>query len=181
MTRGSVTAVRREKRFGRRAALPLLGAGLMLPLLLPRPAAAGEDPRKAVVEMVEGACAALAAYGFPRGIGRSAPDTWSRLDSGLYVFLIDRDGNLLLHPDGQMEGRNVAGARDARGEPFMAHILAISAARPEGGWVSYLWPGQKNLGGGPGETGTKHTFAKLAVTPAGSVIIAAAGYVATET
>jgi hypothetical protein len=163
-------------RLGRRAALPLLGAGLLLPLLLPRSSAAVEDPRRAVVEMVEGACEALAAHGFPRGIGRAAPDTWSRLESGLYVFLIDREGNLLLHPDGQMEGRNVAAARDARGEPFMQLILATAAARPEGGWVSYLWPD-----GAPGETGTKHTFAKLAVTPAGTAIIAAAGYVATET
>lgn len=173
-----MTAGRREARVCRRAALPLLGAGLLLPLLpllLARPAGAGDDPRRAVVEMVEGACDALAAYGFPRGIGRAAPDTWSRLDRGLYVFLIDRAGTLLLHRDGHMEGRNVAAARDARGEPFMQKILATAAAQPEGGWVSYLWPDSA-----AGEAGMKHTFAKLAVTPAGTAIIAAAGYVATE-
>ena len=74
-----MTAGRWQARVGRRAALPLLGAGLLLPLLLARPAGAGDDPRRAVVEMVEGACAALAAHGFPRGIVRAAPDTWSRL------------------------------------------------------------------------------------------------------
>jgi hypothetical protein len=162
-------------RFDRRAALSLFGAGLVLPLLAPRLAGAGEDPRRAVVAMVEQACDALSAHGFPRGIGRAAPDTWSRLDSGLYVFLLDRSGRLLLHRDGMMEGRDVSAAQDAAGTYFIREILALATARPAGGWVNYLWSEGRD-----GAAGSKHTFCKRAVTPAGRAITAAAGYVATE-
>lgn len=169
-----MTQVRVQKRLSRRAALPLLGTSFLAPLL-PRPVHAVQDPRVAVVEMVEAACAALSAHGFPRGIGRAAPDTWSRLGSGLYVFLLDRGGRILLHRDGMMEGRDVSAAQDAAGAYFIREILALAAARPEGGWVSYLW-----ANGRDGEAGTKHTFCKLAVTPAGRPIVAAAGYIGTE-
>jgi hypothetical protein len=143
-------------RFDRRAALSLFGAGLVLPLLAPRLAGAS-------------------AHGFPRGIGRAAPDTWSRLDSGLYVFLLDRSGRLLLHRDGMMEGRDVSAAQDAAGTYFIREILALATARPAGGWVNYLWSEGRD-----GAAGSKHTFCKRAVTPAGRAITAAAGYVATE-
>lgn len=159
----------------RRAALPILAAGLALPLTArPRLVLAAQDPRDAVVEMVEAGCSALTEFGFPRGIGRAAPDTWSRLGSGLYVFLLNPEGRLLLHPEGQMEGADVSGARDLAGAFFIRAILAAAAAHPEGVWTGYLWPGPS------GEPGTKHTYSKAVQTPDAGRLIASAGYVATE-
>lgn len=160
-------------------ALAGAGSGLVLPQVLSGvtggAARAAVDPRVAVVAMVEDACAALERHGFPRGIGRSAPGTWSRLDSGLYVFLLDRSGRLLLHPEGQMEGADVSGARDLAGDLFIQEILDATEAHPEGVWTEYLW-----AEGPKAEPGTKHTYSKPAATPDSGTLIACAGYIATE-
>jgi len=134
------------------------------------------DPRAAVVEMVEKGCAALKAHGFPRGVGRADPDTWSRLAQTLYVFLLDSHGRLLLHPDGMLEGRDVSAAQDAAGTYFIREMMqAAAAVRPAGVWTSYLWPV-----GSSGNLGTKHAYSKMVATPDSGDLIASAGYIATE-
>ena len=88
---------------------------------------------------------------------------------------MNRAGRLLLHPEGQMEGRDVSGARDLAGAFFIRNILAACAAHPRGVWTDYLWPD-----GNAGEAGTKHTYSKVAATPDAGDLIASAGYLATE-
>ncbi|SMF82312.1 Single Cache domain 2-containing protein [Tistlia consotensis] len=157
---------------GRRDALAALLALLALAgLLLARlPLACAADDRQAVVEMVEAAARALETYGFPRALEHGADGTWARPDAGLYIFVLDRLGTLLLHPDRRMEGRNIAGVRDADGKPFIRDIIVASVAHPGGVWTSYLWRSATS-----GQLGTKHTYAKAV----GDMIVCA-GYVAAE-
>ncbi|WP_164871798.1 cache domain-containing protein [Solirhodobacter olei] len=137
-------------------------------LLAPRGALAGNADRAAVVEMVDAAVAAIDRYGVPRAVRKTAPRTWYRSRSGLYIFVLGRDGTLLLHPDEGMEGRNVAATLDAKGKPFIRDIIAETLAAPhEGAWTEYIWLDPRT-----GTSGTKHTYSRLAAG-----VVVAAGYI----
>jgi len=96
--------------------------------------------RAAVIEMVELASAAVAAHGFPGAMRHSGRKVWARPDMGLYVFVMDETGTLLLHPDKRAEGQNVIGSRDRKGTFFIRDIIEASASHPDGVWTLYMWP-----------------------------------------
>ncbi len=54
-----------------------------------------------------------------------------------YPFAVRPDGTTVLHP--KLEGKNLKGAKDARGKPFMQEMLSV-----RDGWVEYWWqnPGE---------------------------------------
>jgi len=90
--------------------------------------------------MVEQAFAAITAYGFPDALRHSARTVWARPDMGLYVFVMDETGTLLLHPDKRAEGQNVIGSRDRKGTFFIRDIIEATASHPDGVWTLYMWP-----------------------------------------
>ncbi|WP_193186782.1 cache domain-containing protein [Nisaea sediminum] len=122
--------------------------------------------REAVVEMVETAAAAIAANGFPGALEDSPRRAWVRPDEGLYVYVMDESGTLLLHPDKRAEGDNVSGSRDRNGTYFIREIIAATALQPSGAWTLYMWPDPVT-----GALVPKKTYAKRA----GGVIVCA-GY-----
>lgn len=152
----------------RRSVLSLIATGMWLGLA--PGARAGVIDRQTVVAMVDAVAAALDKHGFPRALSRNPDLILRQPDAGLYVFLMDRRGTLLLHPDKRIEGRNVAATTDAHGTRFIQAIINACAAHPDGAWTSYAWPlaGSEHLA-------TKHTYSRLA-----GGIIASAGYVATD-
>ncbi|WNK00552.1 cache domain-containing protein [Thalassospiraceae bacterium LMO-JJ14] len=159
-------------RYDRRHTLFLMGAGLLMGIA-PQPVRAGTVPtgsvRDSVISMVEAATSAITEYGFPRALNRTDRNLWSRPDLGLYVFVLDPEGNLLLHPDRRGEGRNVIASHDTRGTPFIRNLIqAASDAHGIGVWTQYHWTDARS-----GEPGIKHTYSK---TVAG--VIVSVGYVA---
>lgn len=154
----------------RRTVCTLLGAGMVSGLgLRPGGLSADGTDRDAVMQMVDAAAAAISAYGFPAAVSKAPPNTWVRSSTGLYVFLIDAEGTLYLHPDTRMEGRNVAATVDTKGTPFIREIIRAAQAAPgKGVWTQYVWPDVKTR-----VPGTKHSYSKTA----GSLIVSA-GYVA---
>jgi len=156
----------------RRHTLFLVGAALLAPFAS-RSALAGDIPmggvRDKVVAMVDKAAAAVSEHGLARALNRSEGEMWRRPDLGLYVFVLDPNGNLLLHPDRRAEGHNVIASHDARGTPFIRNMIdAATAADGAGVWTRYQWTDARS-----GEQGTKHTYSKVA----GGVIVSV-GYVA---
>ena len=151
-------------RTRRRLLCTLAGAGAAL--LAPRIGRAAPNARQRVIAMVDAACTGIAAYGFPDVLHHTPIDTWRSADDTLYVFVIDRDGILHLHPDKRMEGRSVYFARDADGERFIASIIDTVPADGSGRWTTYMWPKPRTRDVAP-----KHTYFRAA----GSYI-AAAGY-----
>lgn len=157
----------------RRHALGLISACLLAIPAAPISVRAGDVPpgsvRDSVVAMVEDAAAAVAEHGFPRALIRTGGELWRRPDLGLYVFVLDPSGNLLLHPDRRGEGRNVIAAQDTQGKPFIRDIInTATAAAGHGVWTRYQWADARS-----GEPGTKHTYSKAT----GGVIVSV-GYVA---
>ena len=51
-----------------------------------------------------------------------------------YIFCLDRQGNLTVHPD--QEGENILEARDAGGNPFIREMV-----ERRDGWIRYPWKG----------------------------------------
>ncbi|UUX51235.1 cache domain-containing protein [Nisaea acidiphila] len=90
--------------------------------------------------MVETASAAIAAHGFPKALSESPRHAWTRPDEGLYVYVMDPDGALLLHPNKRVEGDNVAGSKDRNGRYFIREIIEATTLRPAGAWTLYMWP-----------------------------------------
>lgn len=98
-----------------------------------------EDGLKAtVVEMVDGAAAAIARVGLTQATRFTPPETWVRPESGLYVFVFDRKGVLRLHPEARVIGASIRATLDAEGTPFIERILAALFEGDGKVWTEYL-------------------------------------------
>jgi signal transduction histidine kinase len=59
-----------------------------------------------------------------------------------YVFVLDVSGNMLVHPDPELKGRNTLDLQDVNGKPIIRGLIAAATAtrgKPEG-WYHYEWP-----------------------------------------
>lgn len=59
-----------------------------------------------------------------------------------YVFVLDPEGNMLLHPDPELEGGNVLDLKDINGKPIIRGLIDAATALPDKpeGWYHYQWP-----------------------------------------
>ncbi len=68
--------------------------------------------------------------------------TGSRWRQGeTYIFVLDPEGHMVVHPDAVMEGRNQLGLKDVGGKPIVRGLIdaAMVPGKPEG-WYHYQWP-----------------------------------------
>ena len=88
-------------------------------------------------------------------------------DGETYVFVLDPEGNMLVHPDPGMEGKNQLDLKDINGKPIIRGLIA--AARPDG-WYHYQWPV-------PGEIlpRWKSSYVRLVQAPSGKRYIVGSG------
>lgn len=59
-----------------------------------------------------------------------------------YVFVLDPEGNMLVHPDPALEGKNQLDLKDINGKPIIRGLIRAAtslAGKPEG-WFHYEWP-----------------------------------------
>jgi len=65
----------------------------------------------------------------------------SRWRSGeVYVFVLDSAGNMLLHADPELEGKNQWSLTDINGRPIIRGLLEVGYGSAAGGWYHYQWP-----------------------------------------
>jgi signal transduction histidine kinase len=59
-----------------------------------------------------------------------------------YVFVLDPDGTMRVHPDPDLEGKNALDLRDIQGKPIVAGLIAAATSNPADprGWYHYQWP-----------------------------------------
>ncbi len=89
-----------------------------------------------------------------------------------YIFVLDRDGNMLVHPDPALEGKNVLDLEDINGKPIVRGIIDAATmvpGKPEG-WYHYEW-----LVPGGILPRWKSTYSRLVTAPSGKSYIVAAG------
>ena len=89
-----------------------------------------------------------------------------------YIFVLDPDGNMIVHPDKALEGKNNLGLQDINGRPIIKGLIDTAKSSPEKreGWYHYQWPV-------PGEIlpRWKSSFVKLIKSPSGKNYIVGSG------
>jgi signal transduction histidine kinase len=59
-----------------------------------------------------------------------------------YIFVLDPEGNMLVHPDSALRGKNVLDLKDINGKPIVRGLIGAAttfADKPQG-WYHYEWP-----------------------------------------
>jgi len=95
---------------------------------------------------------------------------WRVIDS--YVFVLDLDGNMLVHPDPALEGKNEIELKDVGGKPIIRGLIAAATIDPDKpeGWYHYQWPVPGGL-----LPRWKSAFVRLATAPSGQRFIVGSG------
>jgi signal transduction histidine kinase len=101
---------------------------------------------------------------------RVAGSRWRHAET--YIFVLDPQGNMLVHPDRALDGKNVLDLKDVNGKPIIRGILASATTHPDKpvGWYFYEWPVPGGL-----LPRWKSTYARLVVAPDGKKYVVAAG------
>jgi signal transduction histidine kinase len=71
---------------------------------------------------------------------RTSDSRWRQGET--YIFVLDTEGNMLIHPDPAMEGKNELELKDINGKPIIRGLIAAATtlpSKPEG-WYHYQWP-----------------------------------------
>lgn len=99
------------------------------------------DETRELVALVTGAAELVGRKGEGAfGDFRVAGSRWRQEET--YLFVLDPEGNMLVHPDPALEGRNVLDLKDVNGKPIIRGLVDAAMAlpgKPEG-WYHYQWP-----------------------------------------
>src|SRR5688572_2019488 len=101
---------------------------------------------------------------------RVAGSKWRKGDS--YIFVLDPEGNMLVHPDSKLEGKNQLELKSINGKSVIRGILNSVTADPKKpeGWFHYQWPAPGGL-----TPHWKSTYARQVKTPSGKTFIVCSG------
>jgi len=88
----------------------------------------------------------------------------------IYIFIIDTNGNMVLHPDLALEGKNQMKLKDASGKLIIRGFIDVTSNNKREGWFHYQWP----------EPGSifprwKSSFVQLVTAPSGKNYIVGSG------
>ncbi len=89
-----------------------------------------------------------------------------------YIFVLDPSGNMLVHADPALEGKNQSDLRDVNGKPIVRGLIGAATAvpgKPEG-WYHYQWPVPGGL-----LPRWKSSYVKRVAAPSGKSYIVGAG------
>lgn len=90
----------------------------------------------------------------------------------IYIFVLDPQGNMLLHPDPALEGKNVLDLKDINGKPIIRGLIDAAMmipGKPEG-WYHYQWPVPGGL-----LPRWKSSYVQLVTPPSGKNYIVGSG------
>lgn len=71
---------------------------------------------------------------------RTSGSRWRKED--IYIFVLDTEGNMLVHPDPELEGKNQLNLKDVNGKPIIQGLISAATTVPDKpeGWYHYEWP-----------------------------------------
>lgn len=101
---------------------------------------------------------------------RVAGSRWRRDE--VYVFVLDPEGNMRVHPDPALEGRHVLELRDVGGKPIIHGLIDAATGlpgKPEG-WYHYQWPVPGGL-----LPRWKSSYARQVTAPSGARYVVGSG------
>lgn len=89
-----------------------------------------------------------------------------------YVFVLDPQGNMLVHPDAAMEGKNKLDLKDVTGKPIIRGLIGAAMTfreKPEG-WYHYQWTVPGGL-----LPRWKSSYVRLVTAPSGKRYVVGSG------
>ncbi|MGZ3788089.1 MAG: cache domain-containing protein [Bacteriovorax sp.] len=74
------------------------------------------------------------------GAFRESGSKWRQKET--YIFVLDPEGNMLVHPDPALAGINTIDLKDVNGRPIIRGLVDAATSRPDkpDGWYHYEWP-----------------------------------------
>jgi signal transduction histidine kinase len=89
-----------------------------------------------------------------------------------YIFVLDPQGNMLVHPDPAMEGRNELELKDVHGKLIIRGLIGAATRLPEKpeGWYHYQWPVPGGL-----LPRWKSSYVRLVTLPSGARYVVGSG------
>lgn len=101
---------------------------------------------------------------------RAPGSRWRQGES--YIFVLDTDGNMIVHADANMEGKSQINLKDVNGRPIIHGLIdAVTAAHGKTeGWYHYQWPVPGAL-----IPRWKSSYVKLVKAPSGKNYVVGSG------
>ncbi len=101
---------------------------------------------------------------------RASGSRWRQDDT--YIFVLDPQGNMLVHPDPALEGMNVIDLKDVNGKPIVRGLIDAATAPldKQAGWYHYEWRTPTEL-----LPRWKSSYVHLVTAPSGKQYIVGAG------
>ena len=124
---------------------------------------------KQLMSLVEKAASLIRAGGeevFPDFSRSGSP--WLHDDQ--YVFVVDLHGNFIVHPFGNLQGRNQLHYKDSFGKPLVQWFIAKTSRGEGTDWCHYMWPKPYKK-----SASWKSAFIKKVEAPSGNRYIVGAG------
>lgn len=89
-----------------------------------------------------------------------------------YIFVLDPEGNMLVHADAEMEGKNQMELKDINGKPIIRGLITAATNFPDKaeGWYHYQWPVPGGL-----LARWKSSYVRLVKAPSGKSYIIGSG------
>lgn len=89
-----------------------------------------------------------------------------------YIFVLDPSGNMIVHPDPALEGKNTIDLKDINGRPIIRGLIAAATTYPDKpeGWYHYQWPVPGGL-----LPRWKSSYVRLVKAPSGKSYIVGTG------
>ncbi len=91
-------------------------------------------------------------------------------DGDTYIFVLDTDGNMIIHPDPALEGKNQIDLKDMIGRPIVKMFIEKTSDKDGVGWVHYMWPRPNSI-----FPTWKSTFVRRVIAPSGKAYIVGCG------
>jgi signal transduction histidine kinase len=89
-----------------------------------------------------------------------------------YIFVLDPQGNMLVHPDPAMEGKNELDLKDINGKPIIGGLIGAATTLPSKteGWYHYQWPVPGGI-----LPRWKSSYVRLVAAPSGKSYVVGSG------
>ena len=89
-----------------------------------------------------------------------------------YIFVLDPQGNMLVHPDSAMEGKNELDLKDINGKPIIRDLIGAATTLPSkpDGWYHYQWPVPGGI-----LPRWKSSYVRLVMAPSGKSYVVGSG------
>lgn len=91
-------------------------------------------------------------------------------DGDTYIFVLDTDGNMIIHPDPALEGKNEINLKDMIGRPIVKMFIERTSDKDGVNWVHYMWPRPNGI-----FPTWKSTFVRRVAAPSGKTYIVGCG------